>query len=141
MEQRISLITLGVRDLAAARRFYEAPGWTSTSKVEDVVFFNYAGAKVLTVTVSPFGVRVHDERTVERLPERDRTQRDQGVAVVREAQSHAPGHRASPLGLPFECVELRQTAGGKASEMIRQAPEWPWNGGCELPDRCCQELI
>lgn len=43
MEQRISLITLGVRDLAAARRFYEALGWTSTSKEEDVVFFQAGG--------------------------------------------------------------------------------------------------
>ena len=43
MEQRISLITLGVRDLAAARRFYEALGWTSTSKEEEVVFFQAGG--------------------------------------------------------------------------------------------------
>ena len=27
MEQRVSLITLGVRDLARARTFYEALGW------------------------------------------------------------------------------------------------------------------
>ena len=29
MEQRVSLVTLGVRDLARARAFYEALGWTT----------------------------------------------------------------------------------------------------------------
>jgi predicted lactoylglutathione lyase len=29
MEQRISLLTLGVRDLARARAFYEALGWVT----------------------------------------------------------------------------------------------------------------
>jgi catechol 2,3-dioxygenase-like lactoylglutathione lyase family enzyme len=28
MEQRISLVTLGVRDLAASRAFYQALGWS-----------------------------------------------------------------------------------------------------------------
>ena len=40
MEQRVSLVTLGVADLAASRRFYEALGWSSSSPPEiDVVFF------------------------------------------------------------------------------------------------------
>ena len=40
MEQRLSLVTLGVRDLARARRFYEALGWTSgAAPADDVVFF------------------------------------------------------------------------------------------------------
>ena len=40
MEQRLSLVTLGVRDLERARRFYEALGWTSgASPADDVVFF------------------------------------------------------------------------------------------------------
>jgi uncharacterized protein len=40
MEQRLSLITLGVTDLARARRFYEALGWTSgAAPADDVVFF------------------------------------------------------------------------------------------------------
>ena len=40
MEQRVSLITLGVADLARARRFYEAMGWHSDTDPElDVVFF------------------------------------------------------------------------------------------------------
>lgn len=44
MEQRISLITLGVEDLARARHFYEALGWTaSTAPGDDVVFFQTGG--------------------------------------------------------------------------------------------------
>ena len=44
MEQRVSLVTLGVADLARARAFYEALGWRSESKPEDgVVFFQGPG--------------------------------------------------------------------------------------------------
>ncbi|WP_339779226.1 VOC family protein [uncultured Thalassospira sp.] len=45
MEQRLSLVTLGVRDLAAARNFYEQGlGWKATSAVEGkVVFYQMNG--------------------------------------------------------------------------------------------------
>lgn len=44
MEQRVSLITLGVRDLARARRFYDALGWrTGAAPDDDVVFFQARG--------------------------------------------------------------------------------------------------
>ena len=40
MDQRLSLVTLGVRDLERARRFYLALGWTSgAAPADDVVFF------------------------------------------------------------------------------------------------------
>ena len=40
MEQRLSLVTLGVSDLARARTFYEALGWTTGAEPgDDVVFF------------------------------------------------------------------------------------------------------
>ena len=49
MEQRVSLVTLGVRDLARARRFYEALGWkTGAEPGDDVVFFQ-AGCMVLAL--------------------------------------------------------------------------------------------
>lgn len=45
MEPRVSLITLGVEDLARAQRFYEALGWTrSKASVEGEVAFYQAGA-------------------------------------------------------------------------------------------------
>jgi catechol 2,3-dioxygenase-like lactoylglutathione lyase family enzyme len=49
MEQRVSLVTLGVRDLDAARLFYEALGWRPAPRpAEDVVFFQ-AGPMVLAL--------------------------------------------------------------------------------------------
>src|SRR5688572_18172669 len=47
MEQRMSLITLGVQDLGRARRFYEAMGWKcGASPDDDVVFFQAGGMVV-----------------------------------------------------------------------------------------------
>lgn len=44
MEQRVSLITLGVADLGRARAFYEQLGWSaSAGPEEDVVFFEAGG--------------------------------------------------------------------------------------------------
>ncbi len=43
MDQRVSLITLGVADAARSRRFYEALGWTGQSPDGDVVFFQVGG--------------------------------------------------------------------------------------------------
>ena len=44
MEQRVSLVTLGVEDLARARSFYEALGWRSgAAPADDVVFFQAGG--------------------------------------------------------------------------------------------------
>src|SRR3954447_14881346 len=46
MEQRVSLVTLGVRDLARARRFYEALGWHG-QEVQETVFFQAGGLVVV----------------------------------------------------------------------------------------------
>jgi uncharacterized protein len=44
MEQRLSLITLGILDLERARNFYEALGWkTGASPDDDVAFFQAGG--------------------------------------------------------------------------------------------------
>ncbi|MEX0832401.1 MAG: VOC family protein [Actinomycetota bacterium] len=44
MEQRLSLVTLGVSDLGRARKFYEALGWrTGAEPGSDVVFFQSGG--------------------------------------------------------------------------------------------------
>jgi uncharacterized protein len=44
VEQRVSLVTLGVEDLARARAFYEALGWkTGATPADDVVFFQAGG--------------------------------------------------------------------------------------------------
>ncbi len=46
MEQRISLITLGVADLASARSFYERLGWAGAQQPDDEVCFFQAGGMV-----------------------------------------------------------------------------------------------
>src|SRR5438874_2713742 len=46
MEQRISLVTLGVEDLSRARAFYEGLGWEGAHQPADEVGFFQAGGMV-----------------------------------------------------------------------------------------------
>ncbi|MBV9486159.1 MAG: VOC family protein [Frankiaceae bacterium] len=46
MEPRVSLITLGVSDLAASRAFYEALGWHG-QQVEETVFIQAGGSALV----------------------------------------------------------------------------------------------
>lgn len=46
MEQRVSLITLGVADVARSRAFYERLGWTVASNDADIAFFQAGGLVV-----------------------------------------------------------------------------------------------
>ena len=47
MQQRVSLVTLGVVDVQRARAFYEALGWRATpTEADDVVFFQAGGMVV-----------------------------------------------------------------------------------------------
>lgn len=46
MEQRVSLVTLGVADIERAKAFYEALGWRPAPSSPEVVFFQ-AGGMVL----------------------------------------------------------------------------------------------
>ncbi len=46
MDQRVSLVTLGVADLGRARRFYDALGWVG-QEVEETVFFQAGGIAVV----------------------------------------------------------------------------------------------
>jgi len=49
MDQRVSLITLGVSDLARARAFYEALGWRTGAAAEDDVVFFQAGGMIVAL--------------------------------------------------------------------------------------------
>src|SRR6188508_412604 len=49
MDQRVSLITLGVSDLAQARAFYEALGWTTRADPGDAVVFFQAGGMIVAL--------------------------------------------------------------------------------------------
>ena len=49
MKQRLNLVTLGVTDLARARSFYKALGWTTGAGPEDDVVFFQAGEMVVAL--------------------------------------------------------------------------------------------
>ena len=49
MEQRLSLVTLGVADVERARAFYEALGWTTNAEPGDDVVFFQAGCLVVAL--------------------------------------------------------------------------------------------
>jgi uncharacterized protein len=49
MEQRLSLVTLGVFDLARARAFYEALGWTTGAELDDDVVFFQSGGMIVAL--------------------------------------------------------------------------------------------
>jgi predicted lactoylglutathione lyase len=46
MEQRVSLVTLGVNDLGRSRAFYSGLGWAPTQDLDDVVFYQAGGMVV-----------------------------------------------------------------------------------------------
>ena len=49
MEQRLSLVTLGVADLTRSRAFYEALGWTTGAEPDDDVVFFQAGGMIVAL--------------------------------------------------------------------------------------------
>ncbi|HET7647901.1 MAG TPA: VOC family protein [Gaiellaceae bacterium] len=49
MEQRLSLVTLGVSDLQRARAFYEALGWSTGAEPGDGVVFFQAGGMIVAL--------------------------------------------------------------------------------------------
>jgi predicted lactoylglutathione lyase len=49
MEQRLSLVTLGVSELGRARAFYETLGWTTGAEPEDDVVFFQSGGMIVAL--------------------------------------------------------------------------------------------
>src|SRR5688500_8302753 len=49
MEQRLSLVTLGVADLGRARTFYESMGWHTGARPDDEVVFFQAGGMIVAL--------------------------------------------------------------------------------------------
>jgi catechol 2,3-dioxygenase-like lactoylglutathione lyase family enzyme len=43
VDQRLTLVTLGVSDYARAKAFYEALGWSAPLEVEETAFFQGNG--------------------------------------------------------------------------------------------------
>jgi predicted lactoylglutathione lyase len=100
MEQRISLITLGVSDLGRARSFYEALGWTGQT-VQETVFFQTGGIALVlwdraTLALdcgledqqpAGFGgiTLAHNVRSAAEVDELVATAEQAGAAVTRQA--------------------------------------------------------
>jgi catechol 2,3-dioxygenase-like lactoylglutathione lyase family enzyme len=140
MEQRISLATLGVRDLERARAFYEALGWTTGAAPEDDVVFFQSGGMILALwdrdlLAEDSGVEdaggwggvtlAHNVRSPEEVDAVVEEARAAGAEIVREpAETFWGGYSAAftdPEGHPWE---------------IAHNPRWTIrdDGSVELPD-------
>ncbi len=106
MSGHVTLITLGVADVAASTRFYEALGFNKSSASEDSITFLTAGA----VIVSLYG--------------RDALAADVGVVA------DGGGFRGITLAMNFESAAAVDdayaawVAGGAAPMKAPQAAEW-----------------
>ena len=91
MEQRISLITLGVSDLSRARRFYETLGWTRAQQPDDEVCFFQSGGMVfgLWTALGDHGAPgielAHNVRTPEEVTELLKEAAAAGGSILRHA--------------------------------------------------------
>jgi predicted lactoylglutathione lyase len=107
MDQRLSLITLGVGDLARARAFYEALGWHSNAGAEDDVVFFQAGGMIVA------------------LWDRARLAEDSGV-------EDSPGWGGITLAYntrsPEEVDEVIEQARAAGAEIPREPGETFWGG-------------
>jgi predicted lactoylglutathione lyase len=91
MEQRISLVTLGVADLGLARAFYEALGWQGAQQPDDEVCFFQTGGMVFGLWTALGGhgapgiELAHNVRTPEAVSEVLAEAERAGGTVVRPA--------------------------------------------------------
>jgi len=121
MEQRISLVTLGVSDLDRARRFYEEGlGWQPGFTSEEVVFYQAGGLVLalfpraalaadagLTVTEHGCGIALaHNVRTRVEVDAVLAEAAAAGAAILRPAEDASwggySGYFADPDGHPWE---------------------------------------
>jgi len=107
VEQRLSLITLGVADVARSRRFYEALGWRASGASQaDVAFFQLGG-----IALSLWG-RAELARDAQ-LPESSGWG---GVALAHNARSRA------------EVDALLEEAGTAGARILKPARDTFWGG-------------
>lgn len=108
MDQRVSVITLGVRDLGRARAFYEALGWsTGAAPGDDVVFFQ-AGGMVVS------------------LWRRDQLAEDSGVTEDRGGWGGIT--LAHNVGSPEEVDATLEVARRAGAAIVREGGETFWGG-------------
>jgi catechol 2,3-dioxygenase-like lactoylglutathione lyase family enzyme len=107
VEQRVSLVTLGVSDLARARAFYEALGWSTRAAPDDDVVFFKAGGAVLA------------------LWDRARLAEDSAVA---DAGGWGGVTLAHNVRSPAEVDAVMEEARSAGAEILREAGETFWGG-------------
>ena len=107
MDQRLSIVTLGVADLARARRFYEAGlGWTASKASQDGVIFYQVGGMVLALyprsaLADDMGVAADDSRGFPGLTLGYNTRSREEVAAVLAAAEAAGGTILKPAADTF----------------------------------------
>ena len=112
MEPRISLITLGVTDMARSRGFYETLGWKASKQSNDDVTFFQAGGSIFGL----YGrAALAKDATVEETPAGFR-----GVALACNARDRAE----------VDSVLAEAVAAG--ADLVKDAEEAFWGGysGC-----------
>jgi uncharacterized protein len=107
VRQKVSVITLGVADLARARGFYEALGWSTGAAPEDDVVFFQAGDMVLA------------------LWDRARLAEDSAVA---DSPGWGGVTLALNLGSPAEVDAAIEEARAAGAEIGREPAETFWGG-------------
>lgn len=91
VEQRISVITLGVADLPRARSFYEALGWTGAQQPDDEVCFFQSGGMVFGLWAAlgghgaPGVELAHNVRSPEEVSEVLNEAERAGGLIIRQA--------------------------------------------------------
>ena len=108
MEQRLSLITLGVADLARARHFYEdGLGWTKGNPEEEVAFYQLNG---LVLAVWARADLAADARVA------DTGATFSGISIAFNTRSHD------------EVDQVLAQAAAAGGTILKPAEEQPWGG-------------
>jgi predicted lactoylglutathione lyase len=122
MEQRVSIVTLGVKDLARSRRFYaDGLGWKPVFENKEIVFFQAGGmifalflrdglAKDFEVDPNTFGraavALAHNVRTRSEVAPLIRRATQAGATVLKPARDASwggySGYFADPDGFAWE---------------------------------------
>ena len=107
-ERRVSLITLGVDDLARSKAFYEAMGWTG-QEIEETVFIQAGGLAVVLWARAALA----KDAGIEPLPDRSAFG---GIALAHNVRS------------PAEVDEIMATAQGAGATVTRAAEPTTYGG-------------
>ena len=104
MEQRVSLITMGVKDMAASAAFYDALGWTRVQTDDGVIAYDLLGQTLglypLNKLAEDIGLAVEDLSVGAATLGYNAADRDEVDAVMATAQA-AGARILKPAGKVF----------------------------------------